>query len=210
MKIDPAQVSWQTMYKLLIGSVVPRPIGWVSSVDAGGRPNLAPFSFFTAAAARPPHLVFSPMVRSTDRGIKDTLQNVRATREFVVNIVTEDLAEAMNLTSTELPAGVDEFEVAGLTPAPSSAVRPPRVAESPINFECRLTHLIDLGDQPGGGSVVIGRVVQVHIREDVLLGEDKIDLSALRPIGRLAGADYCRVTDLFQMTRPPSQVPPAS
>jgi flavin reductase (DIM6/NTAB) family NADH-FMN oxidoreductase RutF len=206
MEIDPAQIPWQSMYKLLIGSVVPRPIGWVSSVDLAGNPNLAPFSFFTAAAARPPHLVFSPMIRSTDRGIKDTLHNVRATGEFVVNIVTQALAEAMNLTSTEFPAEVNEFEIAGLTPAPSTIVRPPRVSESPINFECRLAHLIDLGDHPGGGSVVIGEVVHVHISEQVLLGEDKIDLDALRPIGRLAGADYCRVTDLFQMTRPPSQV----
>jgi flavin reductase (DIM6/NTAB) family NADH-FMN oxidoreductase RutF len=212
MEIDPLSLSWKSVYKILIGSVVPRPIGWISSIDAGGRPNLAPFSFFNVVCANPPHVLFCPMIRGTDRKPKDTLRNVRSTGEFVVNIVTEGLAEAMNLTSTELPAEINEFEISGLTPLPSITVRPPRVAESPVHFECKVATIFDFGDQPGSGSVVIGRVTHIHVRDDVLIETDKIDLDKLRPIGRLAGSGYCRVTDLFQMIRPPSQVqkPPPS
>jgi flavin reductase (DIM6/NTAB) family NADH-FMN oxidoreductase RutF len=206
MEIKPETIPWKSAYKLLIGSVVPRPIGWISSIDLEGRSNLAPFSFFNAVCGNPPHVLFSPMIRSTDQEAKDTLNNVRATGEFVVNIVTEDLAEAMNLSSTELPAVVDEFSVAQLISAPSVIVKPPRVASSPIHFECKVAHIIDIGDQPGSGSVVIGRVVHIHVDESVLFDGDKIDLEKLKPIGRLAGNDYCRVTDIFQMERPPSQV----
>lgn len=206
MEIDPLSLPWKSVYKILIGSVVPRPIGWISSIDSDGRPNLAPFSFFNVVCANPPHVLFCPMIRGTDQKPKDTLCNVRATGEFVVNIVTEALAEAMNLTSTELPAEINEFELSGLTPQPSVAVNPPRVAESPLHFECKVATILDIGDEPGSGSVVIGRVIHIHVHEDLLIGEDKIDLEKLRPIGRLAGSGYCRVTDLFQMARPPSQV----
>ena len=132
--------------------------------------------------------------------------NVRATGEFVVNIVTEELAESMNITATEFPPHVNEFEQAGLTAAPSEFVRPPRVGESPVNFECMLERIIEFGSEPGGGSVVIGRVVNIHVADGVLIENDKIDLHALKPIGRLAGTAYCRVTDLFDMNRPPSQL----
>jgi flavin reductase (DIM6/NTAB) family NADH-FMN oxidoreductase RutF len=206
MEIDPLSLPWKSVYKILIGSVVPRPIGWISSIDSDGCPNLAPFSFFNVVCANPPHVLFCPMIRGTDQKPKDTLRNVRATGEFVVNIVTEALAEAMNLTSTELPAEINEFELSGLTPQPSVAVNPPRVAESPLHFECKVATILDIGDEPGSGSVVIGRVIHIHVHQDLLIGEDKIDLEKLRPIGRLAGSGYCRVTDLFQMARPPSQV----
>ena len=148
------------------------------------------------------------MIRSTDRQPKDTLRNVRSTGEFVANIVTEQLAQAMNLTSTELPAEINEFEISGLAWQPSMSVKPPRVAESPVHFECKVATIFDLGDQPGSGSVVIGRVIHIHVRDDVLMEGDKIDLKKLKPIGRLAGNDYCRVTDLFQMIRPPSAIQP--
>jgi flavin reductase (DIM6/NTAB) family NADH-FMN oxidoreductase RutF len=148
------------------------------------------------------------MVRGTDRGEKDTLRNVKQTGEFVVNIVTEELAEWMNLTSTELPSEVDEFTLAGLEKMPSVVVRPPRVAASPVHFECRVVQIVELGDEVGAGSVVIGRVVHLHVSERVLVGGDKIDLAELKPIGRLAGAAYCRVSDVFEMVRPPSQIVP--
>ncbi len=209
MEIQPNSISSGSMYKLMIGSIVPRPIGWISSVDAEGRSNLAPYSFFNAVCANPPTVLFCPMIRDTDASPKDTLRNVRATGEFVVNIVTEGLAEKMNLSSAELPGSIDEFEFAGLTPVPSVAVRPPRVAESPIHFECRVLQIIDVGDQPHGGSVVIGQVLHLHIDDALLIGTDKVDLHRLKPIGRLAGAAYTRVTDLFEMVRPPSQIPPA-
>ena len=206
MEADPATLPWKSVYKLMVGSILPRPIGWISSVDATGLANLAPFSFFNAVAARPPTVVFCPTIREFDAGPKDTLCNVRTTGEFVVNIVTETLADAMNISSTEFPAEVDEFQAAGLTPAPSVVVAAPRVAESPIHFECRVHQIVDLGTEPGAAALVLGRIVHLHVDPSVLAGEDKIDLAALRPIGRLSGPGYCRVTDVFQMPRPPSQL----
>jgi flavin reductase (DIM6/NTAB) family NADH-FMN oxidoreductase RutF len=206
MEADPATLPWKSVYKLLIGSVVPRPIGWISTVDAAGRANLAPFSFFNVVSSRPPAVAFSPTVREVTGGPKDTLRNVRVTGEFVVNIVTESLAEAMNLTSTDLPPEVDEFQLAGLTAAPSAVVSPPRVAESPIHFECRLHQIVEMGQGPGGGALVLGTIVHLHVDPSVLIGDDKIDLEALRPIGRLSGAAYCRVSDVFQMPRPKPQL----
>ncbi len=202
MELSADAIPPASMYKLLVGSIVPRPIGWISTISPDGVHNLAPFSFFNVASANPPHVLFCPMVRGTDGGRKDTLHNVRDTGEFVVNIVTQSIAEAMNLTATEFPADVDEFVVSGLTVAPSQTVKAPRVAESPIHFECRVAHMIDLG----GGHVVIGRVLHVHVDDRVLIGEDKIDVHALQPIGKLAGNAYTRVTDLFDLIRPPSQL----
>ncbi|HSR46874.1 MAG TPA: flavin reductase family protein [Anaerolineales bacterium] len=207
MEADPAGLPWRSVYKLLTGAIVPRPIAWVSTVDPAGAANLAPFSFFNAVSSRPPIVAFTASVRSTGLGQKDTLRNIRATGEFVVNIVTEPLAEAMNLTSTEFPPEVDEFQAAGLTADPSTAVTPPRVAESPIHFECRLHQIIEVGADPGGGALILGRVVHIHVDPSVLLGEDKIDIGRLRPIGRLAGAGYCRTGDTFEMIRPKSQLP---
>ena len=206
MEADPATLPWKSVYKLMIGAILPRPIGWISTVDAAGQANLAPFSVFNAVASRPPTVLFCPTIREFDAGPKDTLRNVRTTGEFVVNIVTEELAEAMNVSSTEFPPEVDEFLAAGVTAAPSAAVAAPRVAESPIHFECRLRQIVEVGSDPGGGAIVVGRVVHLHVDPSVLVDGDKIDLAALRPIGRLSGAAYCRVTDVFQMPRPKSQL----
>lgn len=208
MEIAPDALPRQSIYKILIGSVVPRPIGWISTVNASGQPNLAPFSFFNAVCSSPPTVLFCPMIRSTDGNTKDTLNNVKATGEFVVNIVSEELASSMVATSVEIAADVNEFELTGLATSPSVAVRPPRVAESPIHFECKVSQIVEVGNQPGGGSVVLGEIVHLHVDERVLIGEDKINLAALKPIGRLAGSAYTRVTDLFEMVRPPSQIRP--
>ncbi|MEJ5223218.1 MAG: flavin reductase family protein [Anaerolineales bacterium] len=202
MEISPATLPWQAVYKLLSGAVVPRPIGWISTIDAEGRPNLAPFSFFNVVCANPPTVLFCPMVRSRDAQTKDTLNNVRATGEFVVNIVTESLAPAMNLTAAELPPGQDEFAHAGLAKAPSHTVRPPRVAASPIHFECRLHQIIEISPEPGGGAVVLGIVQHIHVDENVLSGEWRIEPSALQPIGRMAGNFYTRTRELFELIRP--------
>ncbi len=207
MEISPAALPYPVVYKILTGAVIPRPIGWISSLDERGRPNLAPFSFFNAVCPKPPTVVFCPMIRGLDGQTKDTLNNVRRTGEFVVNIVTEELAAAMNASSIEAPPELNEFEFAGLSPAPSVAVQPPRVAESPIHFECKLNQIVEISDQPGGGSLVIGTIVHIHVDERVLLGDDKINLTALKPIGRLAGSAYTRVTDLFEMQRPKPQIP---
>jgi flavin reductase (DIM6/NTAB) family NADH-FMN oxidoreductase RutF len=162
------------------------------------------FRSSTPFACGPPIISFA-RPREFDAG-RMTPRAVRTTGEFVVNIVTETLAEAMNITSTELPPEVDEFQLAGLTAAPSVVVAPPRVAESPIHFECRVHQIVELGTEPGAGAVVLGRIVHLHVDPSVLLGEDKINLAALQPIGRLSGPSYCRVADVFQMPRPTSQL----
>jgi flavin reductase (DIM6/NTAB) family NADH-FMN oxidoreductase RutF len=206
MEIQPNNENWRTIYKLMIGSILPRPIGWISTLSPDGQPNLAPFSFFSPICPNPPHILFCPSVRGSDGGLKDTLLNARATGEFVANIVTESLAEAMNITSTEVPSKVSEFDLAKLTAIPSTVVTPPRVGESPVSFECKVAEIIELGHGIGGASVVIGEVVHVHVADNVLFQGDKIDLEELRPIGRLSGAAYCRVSDLFEMPRPASQI----
>jgi flavin reductase (DIM6/NTAB) family NADH-FMN oxidoreductase RutF len=207
MEVAPEVLSRQSIYKILIGSVVPRPIGWISTVDEAGRPNLAPFSFFNVVCPKPPTVLFCPMIRGTDGNTKDTLNNVKATGEFVVNIVTEELVPAMIASSVEIAADVNEFELTGLKTAPSVVVKPPRVAQSPIHFECKLTQIVEIGNNRGGGSVVIGEIVHLHVDERVLFDEDKIDLKALKPVGRLARSAYVRVTDLFEIERPKSQIP---
>lgn len=186
--------------RILNGSIVPRPIGWISTLSPAGRKNLAPFSYFTIVCPQPPHVLFCPERRGTQE--KDTLVNVRASGEFVVNIVTEALAQAMNLTSSEVGPDVDEFELAGLTAAPSAAVAPPRVAESPIQFECRVTHIVDVSDQPGGGSIVVGQVVHIHVDDTLLVDGTRINVPALRAIGKTVGPGYARLTDFFDMPRP--------
>src|SRR5687768_57699 len=202
MEINPNALPYQSIYKILTGSVLPRPIGWISSLDLQGRPNLAPFSFFNVVCSNPPTVLFCPLIRGIDGNKKDTLNNVRATNEFVVNIVTESLLPAMNTSSVEALPGFNEFEFAGLTPAPSTVVKPPRVAESPIHFECKVREIIDINDAPGGGPIVIGTIVYIHVEDGILIGEDKINLTALQPVGRLAGGAYSRVTDIIELERP--------
>jgi flavin reductase (DIM6/NTAB) family NADH-FMN oxidoreductase RutF len=202
MEINPDALPHQSVYKILTGSVLPRPIGWISSMDLQGRPNLAPFSFFNVVCSNPPTVLFCPLIRGIDGHKKDTLSNVRTTNEFVVNIVTERLLPAMNASSVEALPGFNEFEFAGLTPAASTVVKPPRVTESPIHFECKVREIIDINDEPGGGSIVIGTIVHIHVEDGILLGEDKINLSALQPVGRLAGGAYSRVTDIIELERP--------
>jgi flavin reductase (DIM6/NTAB) family NADH-FMN oxidoreductase RutF len=202
MEIDPTTISYKSVYKIMTGSILPRPIGWISSIDSSGRPNLAPFSFFNAVCSNPPTVLFCSSIRGSDGKTKDTLNNVRATNEFVVNIVTEELLQAMNASSIEAPPDFDEFNYAGLTLAPSVMIKPPRVKESPIHYECRVKQIIDISDQPGGASIVIGSILHIHVDDGVMFGEDKIDLTALKPIGRLMGSGYCRVTDIIEIERP--------
>jgi flavin reductase (DIM6/NTAB) family NADH-FMN oxidoreductase RutF len=199
--VDPAQEAPANVYKLLIGAVVPRPIAFVSTVSADGIRNLAPFSFFTVASANPPVVCFCPMIRGSDAGRKDTLHNIEATSEFVVNIVSEDFAGQMNACSAEFAPEVDEFEISGLTPIPSELVRPPRVGESRFSMECRLTEIVHVSPKPLGGSVVLGEVVRFHIHESVF-DDFRIDPDKLLAIGRMGGAGYTRTTDRFEMARP--------
>jgi flavin reductase (DIM6/NTAB) family NADH-FMN oxidoreductase RutF len=180
---------------------LPRPIAFVSTVSEDGIPNLAPFSFFTVVSANPPVVCFCPLVRPAGAPHKDTLNNVRATGEFVVNIVSEDFAAAMNVTCGDYPPEVSEWEIAKLTPVASELVRPARVGESRVQMECRLVEVVTASERPLGGSLVMGEVVRFHVAEEVF-SDFRIDVEKLRPIGRLAGASYVRTTDQFEVERP--------
>jgi flavin reductase (DIM6/NTAB) family NADH-FMN oxidoreductase RutF len=199
MQLDPEKMAPAAIYKLLIGCVVPRPIAWVSTIDADGVNNLAPFSFFMGVCGDPPTIAFSSGPREGQR--KDTAANAARAGEFVVNVVDDPLAEAMNLTSGEYPPGVDEFALAGLTAVPGVRVRAPRVAEAPISLECRLGQVIDVGRGPH--QLVLGEIVYFHIRDELYHAETgRIDMHRLHPVGRLAGEMYSHIHDIFAMKRP--------
>ena len=202
MNVRPEQLPHSEFYRILISTVAPRPIAWVSTLN-NGQLNLAPFSFFNVVSAKPPMLGFSPSLRQVDGKTvpKDTLRNIRETGEFVVNLVTFALAEAMNLTSGEYDSSVDEFALAKLTTRPSLLVGPPQVAESPVSFECKLNRIIDFGIEAGSSSLVIGEIVSVHF-EDSVLKEGRFDPDALDLIGRMGGTQYSRTTGRFNMKRP--------
>lgn len=200
MIIDPHAIARRDRYKLLIGSILPRPIAWVSTLSADGVLNLAPYSFFTVACSQPMTLVFCPQIPEGTQGKKDTLRNIEAVPEFVVNIANEALAHPLNETARAVPPDVSEFELAGVTPASSVTVAVPRVAEAPVAFECTLQRIVTINPDPGGGAAVFGEVRCVHIRDDVYQ-DGYIQLEALNPIGRLAGNAYTRVTDVFEMIR---------
>lgn len=200
--VNPSNLERSQVYKLLTGSIVPRAIAWVSSQSTDGNLNLAPFSYFTAVSANPPMVLFCPGKRSADMSDKDTYHNVKATGEFVINFVDANNAEAMNITATEMPARISEFDRAGLTPVASTIISVPRVAESPIQFECKLHQIVDAGD----GHIVIGEVVYMHFREDVYKEGNYIDVEAYQPIARLAGANYAHLTDFFKLERLPSEI----
>ena len=206
ISINTKEIPFQERYKLLIGSIVPRPIGFISTVSPNGVYNLAPFSFFNGVCSDPMAVLFCPVIRGSDGQEKDTLKNIKATKEFVANIVSEEIAEKMNQCSAEYPYGVDEFKESGLTPAPARVVKPPLVKEAKINMECKLLHLVEVGNKPGGGTVVIGEVVYFHASEDVYQ-DGKIILSKLKPVARLGGTDYARVTDIFSLPRPTVKIP---
>ncbi len=201
MRIDVSKSNVMEVYHALVGIVAPRPIAWVTTVDSHGRVNLAPYSFFNVFGANPPVVVFSPSVKR-DGSPKDTLRNVEETGEFVVNGSTEAVAEALNLTSLELPHGESEAERAGLTLVPSEMVRPPRVAESLTHLECKLHQVVSIGHDVGAANLVIGEVVLIHVDDSILDDRGRIDPMRLRAISRLGGDWYGRTVDLFEMGRP--------
>ncbi len=201
MKVDPAQMSRSEFYPWMIRCIAPRPIAWVSTISREGVHNLAPFSFFTAISTEPPTLCFAPGWDSARNTKKDTLLNIEATGDFVVNLVPDELAEQMNETATEYPHGMSEFVEAGLTPVPAERVKAPRVAESPVHFECERYEIIQIGPEgPGGAALVIGKILLLHV-DDRILTNGKVDYERYHPLGRLGGMDYARTTDRFTMPR---------
>ena len=200
MEFNPDTLSSKAIYKLLTGSIIPRPIAWIATIDDAGTNNLAPFSYFNMVGDDPPHVMFS--TRRDNDSNKDTLNNVLSTKQFVVNMVTEALAEQMNSTAQAVPADVDEFQMVGVTPIPSSAVKPMRVKESLVQFECEMVHHYFLEDhKQGGACVVIGRVVRMHFDESVLLEDYKINMETYKPIARLAGSNYSKIGEVFSIKR---------
>ena len=200
MQFDPNELEHTAVYKLLTGSVIPRPIGWISSVSENGVNNLAPFSYFNAVGDDPPHVMFSAGRGNNTN--KDTLNNVLATKQFVVNMVTEELTEQMNITAQTVHSDIDEFELAGVTPIPSEKIKSMRVKESPITFECELVHHYFLEDHKHGGAcVIIGRIVMMHFDDSVLLDNYKINLKNYKPVSRLAGSNYAKIGELFSVKR---------
>ena len=200
MQFNPSEMDQSAIYKLISGAIIPRPIGWISSVSESGIPNLAPFSFFNVVGDDPPHVMFSA-ARSSGNN-KDTLNNVLETKQFVVNMVIESNVEKMNTTAQSVAHDVNEFDLAGITPIPSILVKPFRVAESPVHFECELVHHYELENHKFGGAVImVGKIVMMHFDDDILLENHKINLENYRPVSRLAGANYAKLGETFTVKR---------
>lgn len=207
MDMRTDQLTVQEMHRFILTAVSPRPIGWISSISLDGHINLAPFSYFNAICTNPPLLGFGVTLRQGDDKTalgtqdKDTLANVRETREFVVNVVTYDLVNAMNVTSGDYRKHVNEFDLAGVSMMPSQLVKSPRVAESPVNFECKLVDIHTYGSELTGGSFIVGEVIATRI-DDSVLTNGKIDSALLDVVARMGGRQYCRATDRFELDRP--------
>jgi len=203
LSILPQEVSTGKLHGYLLSAVSPRPIAFASTVDGVGNVNLSPFSFFNVFSANPPILVFSPARRVRDNTTKHTLENILITKEVVINIVNYDMVQQMSLSSTEYPDGVNEFIKSGLTEVASDIVKPPRVQEAPVQFECKVNDVIALGNQGGAGNLVIAEVVKLHIKETVLDADGKIDANKIDAVARMGGNWYNRSREgIFEVIKP--------
>jgi len=203
MLIQPHELSVRQMYAYMVGMITPRPIAWVSTVSSSGVTNLAPFSFFNGVSAKPAALCFSA-VNNRDGSPKDTIRNIEATGQFVVNVVPAALAEVMNQTSFEYPADESEIDAVGIEVVPSQIVSPPRVKASPIQIECQLIQVVKVGDGPAAGNLVVGQILVAHIDDAVLNAAGEIDPGLLDTIGRMGASDYCWTRQRFALPRPGS------
>ncbi len=203
LSINPNEISVPKLHGYLLGSIAPRPIAFASTVDAEGNPNLAPFSFFNVFSANPPIMVFSPARSVRDNTTKHTLDNCIATKEVVINVVNYEMAHQMSLASTAYPKGVNEFVKAGFTMLKSEKVTPFRVAESPVQFECKVNEVIALGNDGGAGNMIVCEVVKVHIQEDILDNEGRIDQHKIDLVARAGGSFYSRAKEgFFEIPKP--------
>lgn len=201
MHVDFTALKPRDAYGWMISTILPRPIAWVSTVSADGKTNLAPFSFFQGVTANPPTLMFVP-VNTRDGTKKDTVRNIEAVPEFVVNLVPFALAEQMNATAALLPYGESEFGAFGIAAAASARVRPPRVAAAPVAFECTLERIVLIGEGPLAANVIFGRILLAHVADAVLGADGRPDAGKLDLIGRLGGESYTRTTERFEIARP--------
>lgn len=195
--LDPKSLSTSKLHGYLLSAVAPRPIAFASTLDADGNPNLSPFSFFNVFSANPPILIFSPARRVRDNTTKHTLENAELTKEVVINVVNYDMVHQMSLSSTEYPEGINEFEKAGLTMLKSDVIKPFRVAEAPVQFECKVNDIIKLGTEGGAGNLIICEVVKLHIDDAVLDENEAIDQKKLDLVARAGGSYYSRAKDGF-------------
>lgn len=206
--LDPANLAIPELHSYLVGAIGPRPVAFASTIDADGRPNLSPFSFFNVFGANPPLLIFSPARRGRDNTTKHSYHNVKAVPEVVINVVTYSMVHQTSLASTEFAEGVNEFIKSGFTPIPSEKVKPFRVKESPVQFECVVKQVIETGTGGGAGNLVICEVVMIHVNEDVLDAKGKIDQRKIDLVGRMGGHFYARAhgNALFELAQPNTQL----
>ena len=204
MTIIPGEIKTAQLHAFLLGAIAPRPICFASTIDADGNPNLSPFSFFNVFGSKPPVLIFSPARRVRDNSIKHTLENIYATKEVVINVVSYDIVQQMNLASCEYPKGTSEFEKAGFTPIKSDIVKPFRVKESPAQLECKVTQVIETGNEGGAGNLIICEVLRMHVNDEVIDENGKIDPHKIDLVARLGGDYYCRASGsaVFEVTKP--------
>ena len=201
MIYDPEKLTLQQTHKLMIGSIIPRPIALVATTSNEKINNIAPFSYFNGVCSNPPTIMFAPARRGWDGKEKDTLVNIRDTKEFTINIVSESFAQQMVECSTDYDSSIDEFDISGLNIAKSKKILPPRLKEAKISFECKLNQIVEIGNgEAGSGFVVIGSIVLFHINDEIITNE-KIDIQKLNPIGRLAGDWYTKPTNNFKISR---------
>ena len=207
ISIDPKAIPTAKLHGYLLSAVAPRPIAFASTIDAQGNPNLSPFSFFNVFSANPPIMIFSPARRVRNNTTKHTLENALATREVVINVVNHDIVQQMSLSSTEYPEGTNEFEKAGLTMLPSELVKPFRVAESPVQFECKVNDVIQLGNEGGAGNLIICEVVKLHMHDGILSEDGSVDQNKLDLVARAGGSYYSRAKEgFFEIPKPLSSL----
>ena len=204
LEIEPEKISTRNLHKYLLSSIGPRPIALASTIDTNGVNNVSPFSFFNIFSANPPIAIFSPARRVRDNTTKDTLENIKEVKEVVINIVNDEIVEKASISSTEFPREIDEFIESGLTPVSSKKIKPIRVHESPVQMECKVNQIIELGQNGGAGNLIVCEIILIHIKSSILDKDNQIDQNKIKLVGRLGNNWYCKGFNesLFEIKKP--------